>query len=220
MSWLEEDETLFLLLAQTQKGLWLMQKIKNSLTDSEIVQRVLGGDVEIFRQLIDRYQNYVFKVTSQHVSPQFVEEVAHDAFVRVYKSLANFKNKGDFKNWLLSITLRTCYDFWRAKYRVLELPVSSLSERHLEWLDRFVSDQAMQKCRQERKRSEAREILSWVLGQLTPADRMVLELVYLEGFSCREAGELLGWSVANVKIRSYRCRKKLKILIEKLFSST
>jgi RNA polymerase sigma-70 factor (ECF subfamily) len=39
---------------------------------------------------------------------------------------------------------------------------------------------------------------------------MVVELVYLEGLSGKEAAELLGWSVANVKIRSFRSRKKLQ----------
>jgi RNA polymerase sigma-70 factor (ECF subfamily) len=45
---------------------------------------------------------------------------------------------------------------------------------------------------------------------------MVIELVYLEGLSVREAAGLLGWSVANVKVRSFRSRRKLeKVLKQK-----
>jgi RNA polymerase sigma-70 factor (ECF subfamily) len=40
-----------------------------------------------------------------------------------------------------------------------------------------------------------------------------LELVYLEGYSQKEAAELLGWSIANVKVRSFRARKKLHKLL-------
>jgi RNA polymerase sigma-70 factor (ECF subfamily) len=43
---------------------------------------------------------------------------------------------------------------------------------------------------------------------------MVLELVYLEGLSVREVADLLGWSTANVKIRSFRSRRKLHKLLE------
>jgi RNA polymerase sigma-70 factor, ECF subfamily len=42
---------------------------------------------------------------------------------------------------------------------------------------------------------------------------MVMELVYLEGLSGKEAAQLLGWSVANVKIRSLRSRRKLEKLL-------
>jgi len=42
---------------------------------------------------------------------------------------------------------------------------------------------------------------------------MVVELIYLEGLSGKEAAELLGWSVANVKVRSFRARKKLQKLL-------
>ena len=55
--------------------------------------------------------------------------------------------------------------------------------------------------------------MDWALDQLTAKDRMVLELVYLEGLSGKEAAGLLGWSVANVKARSFRSRKKLQKLL-------
>jgi len=35
----------------------------------------------------------------------------------------------------------------------------------------------------------------------------------LEGLSGKEAATLLGWSVANVKIRSFRSRKKLQKIL-------
>jgi RNA polymerase sigma-70 factor (ECF subfamily) len=60
---------------------------------------------------------------------------------------------------------------------------------------------------------EAREILNWALGKLSAGDRMILELVYLEGFSVKEAAELLGWTKANVKVRSFRARMKLEQLL-------
>ena len=42
---------------------------------------------------------------------------------------------------------------------------------------------------------------------------MVLELVYFEGLSAKEAAGILGWSIANVKIRIFRSRKKLRKII-------
>jgi RNA polymerase sigma-70 factor (ECF subfamily) len=54
---------------------------------------------------------------------------------------------------------------------------------------------------------------------LSPRDRMALELVYLEGLSVKEAADLLQWSVANVKVRSFRSRKKLEKVLSGLISA-
>ena len=54
------------------------------------------------------------------------------------------------------------------------------------------------------------------MAQLKPPEKIVLELVYLEGYSIREAADLLGWSMANVKIRSYRAKKRLKAVLKEL----
>jgi RNA polymerase sigma-70 factor (ECF subfamily) len=63
------------------------------------------------------------------------------------------------------------------------------------------------------RRREAREILDWALDQLSAADRMVLELVHLEGQSVKAAARQLGWTVANVKVRAFRARRKINKLL-------
>ncbi len=65
----------------------------------------------------------------------------------------------------------------------------------------------------------ARETLEWALNRLSAEDRMVVELVYLEEFSGKEAATLLGWSVANVKVRVFRARKKLQKLLSRVLDS-
>ena len=77
----------------------------------------------------------------------------------------------------------------------------------------MISEQAEQALYEKGLQDEARELLDWVLGRLSAEDRMVLELVYLEGLTGKEAADLLGWSVANVKVRSFRSRKKLEKIL-------
>jgi RNA polymerase sigma-70 factor (ECF subfamily) len=91
--------------------------------------------------------------------------------------------------------------------------MSSLTEEHLVWLEAALSDQSSPSCDEEALRKEAGEILDSALGRLSPGDRMALELVYLEGYSVKEAAGLLGWSTTNVKVRLFRSRKKLRGLL-------
>jgi RNA polymerase sigma-70 factor (ECF subfamily) len=94
--------------------------------------------------------------------------------------------------------------------------MSSLTEKHQRWLEEVISEESDQLLEETGSQKEARELLDWALGKLSAEDRTVLELVYLEGLSGKEAADLLGLSVANVKVRSFRSRRKLKKLLEGL----
>jgi RNA polymerase sigma-70 factor (ECF subfamily) len=143
-----------------------------------------------------------------------VEETTHDVFLRAYQSLPSFKGKSGFRQWLSSITVRTCYDFWRKTYRSREVPMAVLTEKHQKWLEEVIAEQSEAAIIEKGSKNEAIELLDWALGRLSAEDRMVIKLVYLEGLSGKEAADLLGWSIANVKIRCFRSRKKLEKILE------
>ncbi|MBT4364553.1 MAG: sigma-70 family RNA polymerase sigma factor, partial [Desulfobacteraceae bacterium] len=160
--------------------------------DIDIVQRVLDGEVNAFEVLLVKYRNHVVKILNRHLPYSHIEETAHDVFIRAYKSLATFKQQGGFKQWLSTIAVRTCYDFWRKQYRSREFPISSLTESHQEWLESVMSDTSEQEYRDKARQKEAKEILDYALESLSPEDRMVVKLVYLEGYTGKEAAGLLG----------------------------
>ena len=184
--------------------------------DAEIVRQVLDGYVNAFESLLTRYRDLVLRIVKKHVPYDDIEETAQDVFVRIYQSLPTFKGTSDFKHWVSSIALKTCYDYWRKAYRSREVPMSSLSEKHQNFVEDVISKESEQSLNEKASQKEARELLDWALAKLSAEDRMVLELVYLEGLSVQEAADLLGWGVANVKIRSFRSRKKLQKLLSGL----
>jgi RNA polymerase sigma-70 factor (ECF subfamily) len=193
-----------------------MKTHQSELSDVEIISRILNGDVNSFEHLLDRYQDHVLRIVKKHVPYGDAEDTIQDVFIRVYKALPNFKEKGSFKQWLSAIAVKTCYDFWRKRYRSKELPMSDLTENHREWLKKTLSDQSGRSFQEERREEKAKELLDWAMNKLSAKDRMVLELVYFEGLSMKEVAGLLGWSTANVKVRSFRSRKKLETLLMEL----
>jgi len=190
-----------------------MDKQASQRSDAEIVRQVIEGEVNAFEHLLRRYEKVVLNIARRHVPPEQVEDTTQDVFIRAYRALPGFKEKGPFQQWLSRIAVRTCYDFWRRHYRLREVPMSDLGQRHQAWLEEVLSKQADNALSEEDVRKEAGELLDWALSRLSAEDRMVLELVYLEGRSGKETAELLGWSVANVKVRSFRSRKKLEKLL-------
>ncbi|MFM8550718.1 MAG: RNA polymerase sigma factor [Nitrospiraceae bacterium] len=187
--------------------------MEQALTDAEIVRLVVEGKTDVFETLVARHRAQVFKIVGGHVPRAQVEEVAHEVFVRAFTSLATFSDHAPFPHWLSTLAVRTCYGYWRGAYRSRETPMSALSEEGLQWVARVESAQADRSFRERETAQEARAVLQWALDQLSPENRMVLTLVYLEGKSVREASALLGWSQINVKVRAHRARKRMRTLL-------
>jgi RNA polymerase sigma-70 factor (ECF subfamily) len=193
-----------------------MQNDPIKSSDTEIVRRVLNGDVNAFEYLLIRYKDTVLKIVKKHVPYNDVEETIQNVFLRTYQSLPSFKGESGFRQWLSSIAVKTCYDFWRKTYRSREVPMSVLTEKHQNWLEEVITEQSEQAINEKGSQNEARELLDWALRRLSAEDRIVMELVYLEGLSGKEAADLLGWSVSNVKVRCFRSRKKIEKILEQV----
>jgi len=178
--------------------------------DEEAIARVLAGEGQAFEVLVERYKPLVAGIVAAKVPRQEAPEVAQEAFIRAFESLANYRPIKPFANWLAAIAVRACYDFWRERYRNREAPLASLSEPQ-----RVRLEGAAGRGEADLARFEAWELLDWALGHLSAADRLALTLVHLEGYSVAEAAEFLGWSGANVKVRTLRARRKLRRIISR-----
>ncbi len=192
----------------------------HSGTDTEIIRRVIDGDVNAFEHLLKKYKQDVFKIVGKRVPYDQAEDIAQEVFIRAYQSLPNFAGISGLRHWLAGIAVNTCCDFWRKAYKSREISMSSLTENQEYLLEKIISDQSGQTFSEGWSQKEAEELLDYALNRLSAEDRTVLELVYLEGYSAKEAAELLGWSLANVKIRAFRSRKKLRSLLTHLTHTT
>jgi len=188
--------------------------------DLALLRRIRRGATEQFADVIRRHQPHVIRIVSRRVPSDAVGEIVHDVFVRAYFGLAKFSESVSLDHWLAGIAVRTCYDFWRARKRG-DVPVSALTDEHHRWIDQVLATQSDTQFQDQVRRQEAAEVLEWALAQLSPENRAVLTLVHLDGHSVREAAELLGWSVVNVKVRAHRARQVLrKLLNNRLRGST
>jgi RNA polymerase sigma-70 factor (ECF subfamily) len=186
------------------------------LTDSEIVRRVVAGDTDAFAALVKRHGGLVQRTVGRHVPRDRAEDLVQEAFIRAFQSLGNFELGSKFPEWLTTIAVRVCYDFWRGHYRNRESPQSALTEQHRDWADRVTASLSQERFDEEVRRKEAREVLDYALDRLSPDDRMVVTLVHLEGLSMEEAARQMGWTAGNVKVRAHRSRRRMRQALEAL----
>lgn len=184
----------------------------SAASDGELLRRIRLGEVDRFGDLIIRYHGHVVRIVSRRIPADRVEEIVHDVFVRAYLGLSQFSGTVEFGHWLAGIAVRACYDFWRDRKRA-QVPVSALTTPQHQWIEQVLAARSDQEFREQARQQEAAEVLEWALGQLSPENRTVLTLVHLDGHSVREAAELLGWSLINVKVRAHRARQALRNIL-------
>lgn len=87
-------------------------------SDDELVRRARTGDPQAFEQLIQRYQSLVCVVAYRQLhSPDLVEDVAQETFVRAFLHLGELDDAARFKSWLLRIAANLSLDFLRRRKR-------------------------------------------------------------------------------------------------------
>jgi RNA polymerase sigma-70 factor, ECF subfamily len=190
--------------------------VSPELADRDVIRRVLAGEVDLFAVLMARYQEHVGRIVVGHVPRDMVEEATHDVFVRAYRSLSTYSFRTPFGHWLARIAVRTCYDIWRTISARKDTPAGAMAEADQQWTQRVMAAESDERFQEMVKQQETRDLLHRALAGLSPENRMVVTLVHLEGHSVREAAELLGWTVVNVKVRAHRARQQLRTILEPL----
>ena len=156
-----------------------------------------GGDRDAFGRLVLLHQHRVFKLAGRFFRrKEDVEEAAQESFLTAWNRLSTYRGDAPFEHWLTRVCLNQCYQILRRK----RPPTVELDEQ----LDSAA----------EASDPGAALELDRLLGRLAPIDRFVLLLLDGEGWSVAEIAERVGWSKANVKVRAFRARRKLRKLLE------
>jgi RNA polymerase sigma-70 factor (ECF subfamily) len=182
--------------------------------DAEIAAKILDGDINLYAVLMDKYQDKVFAMVAKRVPEEDVAAVVHEAFVQGYKSLKSYSGKVPFGNWLSRIAIRTSYAYWRHQYRHKKRQVSMpSSEDQRRWLEQL-PDMSVNDADYNLNKQDALMLSKWLLEQLSPENRVLIESIYFDDMSLKEVAKALGWSLVKTKVRAMRARRKMRELLE------
>jgi RNA polymerase sigma-70 factor, ECF subfamily len=183
---------------------------ESSPDDAALVRHILGGDDRSFAELIRRHKSRVFGTCSRFARDSHeLDDICQEVFLRAYRKLAGFRGEAPFEHWLATLTVSVCYDYLRKERRHRENLAYNVetSERRDVGADESLSAR------------RAKELLDWAMRQLEPEDQLVLTLLELEERSIREIADVTGWGESKVKVRAFRARGKLKLIIEESHES-
>jgi RNA polymerase sigma-70 factor, ECF subfamily len=181
--------------------------LPTTLSDEEIVARVVAGERSLFEALMRRHNARVYRAARAITGDDHeAEDVMQDAYVRAYEHLGEFRGHARFSTWLLRIAVHEALARVRLGRR--------FEPGHPEALSMHASTESPE---QQASDIEMRRVLGTAIDVLPAEFRVVFVLRIVEGMSGAETAECLGIPEETVKTRLFRARARLQhALIEEI----
>ncbi|MEQ1834138.1 MAG: RNA polymerase sigma factor [Candidatus Eisenbacteria bacterium] len=167
--------------------------------ERRLIARAQSGDTAAFRDLVDQHSARAYALALRILrSPSDAEEVAQDAFVRVWTALPGFRGDSTFGTWLYRIVARRAFD----RAQVLK------NRRAREQAEAQLPEAAAAEATTADLLEASK--LQRLIATLTTAQRMAVTLFYYEGRSVEQVAQLLSMPENTVKTHLSRARAALR----------
>ena len=175
--------------------------------DRALVERLRTGEPRAFEELVRVYQHRVFGVAVRMLGRRAdAEDVAQEVFLRVYRSIGDFRGEARLSTWLYGIASNLCLNrLASADHR--------RTHQDEEAVMRAPSHAADAAAAMER--SEIDAALHQAIAELPDERRIVVVLRDLEGLSYDEIAQALTLEPGTVRSRLHRARLDLKSKMER-----
>lgn len=178
------------------------------INDRLLVSRILGGDMQAFRLLIQQNERLVAHMIGRLInSEEDREELCQDVFMRVYDKLSEFNFQSKLSTWIATIAYRYAINHLKKK----RLLLSDIPDED-RYASSFVEEENPEKIMQEQ---DTDAFVLKLADQLPVQYKTVLLLYHVEEMSYPEIAAVTGMPEGTVKNYLFRARNLLKEKVKK-----
>jgi RNA polymerase sigma-70 factor, ECF subfamily len=176
-----------------------------SLTDQEVVARVLEGQTALYEVLMRRHNTRLYRAARAILRDDGeAEDVMQQAYVNAYAHLRQFDGRASFATWLTRIAVNEAIARARKLKRYEPIEDDGMPG------DTFMPRSAAPDPERQALDREVGALLETAIDNLGDGHREVFVLREIEGMSTAETAEALGVSDDVVKTRLSRARVALR----------
>lgn len=171
------------------------------MEDSEIVQKILSGNLDLFEEIVNRYERQILVYTKRILNnnQQDAEDTTAETFFKCYKNLASYKHEYKFSSWLYRIAHNNAVNLIQSKSKLFYFDINDF------WQIPSVQKEQLPLTKAE---------LEKILDKLKLNDKNILVLFYLQEKSLREISDILKIAENTVAQRLTRARERARKLIQ------
>ena len=178
----------------------------------ELVPRVLQEDEGAARELVRQLYPLVAKLVRAHRPARSAEEdLCQMIFIKIMQKLSQFSGKVPLEHWVSRIAINTCINQIQAEKARPELRHADLSEEQVAVIENMAATSEELGPDQQ---FASRELVEHLMKGLKPAERLVIDLLYLQQRSVAEIQKMAGWTTTLIKVRAFRARQKMRKQLE------
>jgi RNA polymerase sigma-70 factor (ECF subfamily) len=170
-----------------------------------LVRRCRDGDQAAFAVLVERYRDLVFGLAYRMTrDPRDAEDLAQDAFLRLYRGLPYFRGDAKLSTWIYRIVLNVAQERNdKKRVPVVELDAHSPGRTPVQYGRPDEQFNAL----------ELQDRLRKAMARLSPRSRFVLAAHYLHDMQYDSVAEALGVPMGTVKTLIHRAKRQLRDLL-------
>jgi RNA polymerase sigma-70 factor, ECF subfamily len=206
--------------------------------DEGLVAALRAGDEKAFATLIDRHSAAMIRVAMNYVpSRSAAEEVVQETWIAVMSGIEGFEGRSSLKTWIFRILTNQAMRAGARERR--SMPFSALAEAeqestagpsvdparflpadHERWPGHWATMPTAWPTPEEGLLAgETRDVIAAAIAELPEAQRTVISLRDVEGWSSEEVCEALEITAGNQRILLHRARTKVRAAIEGYFGA-
>ena len=179
----------------------------NKNPEKHLIKGCLKGDRKSQNILYENYKIPMFRLCLRFAKDKSeAEDLLQESFIKVYKDLKHYKNKGALGAWIRKVTLNISLQHVRSKKNVFsneELDEKAYVQKYEDFSFDYLDAQ----------------ILTKLIQQLPPGYRAVFNLFEIEEYKHKEIAELLNISISTSKSQLHKAKAILKEKLESILVS-
>lgn len=171
---------------------------KDAAADGNLMRRAAAGDEDAARVLVERHLSRAVGLAFRMLgNPASAEDVAQEAFLRLWKQAGRWRPEARVGTWLYTVVHNLCLDELRRPMRRVRA------------LDPELAD-SRETAQAARQHSEVSALVEAALRALPERQRAALALVHYEQLPASEAAAIMGISIEALESLLARARRALR----------
>ncbi|MCC6884992.1 MAG: sigma-70 family RNA polymerase sigma factor [Ignavibacteria bacterium] len=176
--------------------------------DTEIIESFRTGNDQAFNHLVRKYQKRVYWVVRKMISDHDdADDITQEVFIRVYKSINEFRGDSSFFTYLYRIAINLSLNFLNKRKRMN----GKRADFDIE-ISKFESNESSAENLIDRPRNE--KLFKSAIEQLPEQQRAVFVLRFYDNLTYDEISKILNRSVGGLKANYFHAVKKLQVILK------
>ena len=175
-----------------------------------LVTKSKKGNLDAFEELISAYERKAYNIAYRMMgNEEDAKDMAQEAFIKIYKSIQNFREESSFSTWLYRIVTNVCLDELRKrkKDKLVPLELSIETDKGTAIVELSAERETPEDIYE---RVEKKQLIQNAISSLGEDYKTVIILRDIQGFGYEEIATMLNCSLGTIKSRINRARNQLK----------